>query len=1230
MKGWIGGLAIAIAAAALAGCGKDEAPSEVVAVDEIPYPEYRTAMNLAAGLMNRFEFKEAEEAYLQIMEAWSASRDARRNHAIAILNQSEPGAQERAIELLDAISEAWFEQGARKGPRDLSSQYAKALALLYLGQSREARDLFIECANRAPTDAYAAFFAGQCLELEGRFEEALGWYERSIELDDYLRSPLLGAQRCLARLGRDADGEAMLARFIALADNPRGKLAEFKYTRMGTLGEVRAARDLDLAAKPPTGPLFADATPMPIAGLLPGASVNVRPAADLNRDGVLDFAVVSTRSGERPVESLAISGTSDDGSTTWAMVPFATGPSIAEQDPGFGLAPATLFWADFDNDGRTDVAVSPADGSAPFWWRQREGVRWSREWLDSSRPNESGAERSDAGEVPSSETREHGDGRNSSPAERRDAGDVPSSETPERGDGRNSSPAERRDAGEVPSEARRRGRTDTEGLNLLAAADFDHDGDVDLIASDAAGTRFILNRRDGDTDRATTWIHRPLAESLPNATSAALGDFDGDGDLDVMLLAENGPAQIWINDLLWSWRRDARFASIEATNPVEAVWFRDDDSGEPMLATLAGDADARELAIWSLDGESPQPLEIASEAAAIPGAFSLAAIDLAGSGRTNLLVSRPLGDGSIRLEVRDARGNLIESVGPLPATASLAVPDARGAVMLLGDDGAGSPQWRDAGPGRMPFAAIWFSGRTDPSQQMRTNESGLGTRGDARTVGSWQSRTALPWRGGSLGQPLEPVLFGLGGAPRIEWLSIDWPDGVLQSELDLGAGVHSVVETQRQISSCPVIFAWNGERFEFITDTLGVGGMGYLAAIEEKPDGTLVPIYPTPRPLESVLLGGDGVIAPRDGRYEIRLGEPMEEACYLDAARLVAWDLPAGWSMTLDERMGIAGPAPTGEPRFHRRSMTPDSATMAIDATSLDVISLDVTEAIAHADFLAADPGEADPRFIGRTAKPWTLTLRFPRPIAEGDGDPALVVDGWVEYPYSSTSFAMWQAGATPEPPTFEALDPATGDWVVLVEQYGYPAGMPRQASFALDRAALPEGCTTLRLRSTSEVYLDRAMIAWFEPCPQAVRRAMPLAEASVADTGFAFRPHLPQRRPYYDYDRRAPLWDVKFQFGFYTAFGLCTELLEATDDAVAIFGAGEEIRLEFAAVAPPVEASWSRAWVLELDGWCKDMDPFTGLGAALEPLPLRDGFESTPRREALHRRFNTRYAGGR
>ena len=154
--------------------------------------------------------------------------------------------------------------------------------------------------------------------------------------------------------------------------------------------------------------------------------------------------------------------------------------------------------------------------------------------------------------------------------------------------------------------------------------------------------------------------------------------------------------------------------------------------------------------------------------------------------------------------------------------------------------------------------------------------------------------------------------------------------------------------------------------------------------------------------------------------------------------------------------------------------------------------------------------------------------------------------------------------------------------------------------------------------------------VAWFETCPEAVRRPSPLLAASVAESGFARRPPLPQRRPWYDYDRRRPLWDVRFQFGFYTAFGECTPLLLETDDAVAIFGGGEEVRLEFEAGLPPTSPGWSRAWVLELDGWCKDMDPFTGRGETLEPLPTRDAAAPSPDRDALHQRYNTRFAGGR
>jgi hypothetical protein len=54
------------------------------------------------------------------------------------------------------------------------------------------------------------------------------------------------------------------------------------------------------------------------------------------------------------------------------------------------------------------------------------------------------------------------------------------------------------------------------------------------------------------------------------------------------------------------------------------------------------------------------------------------------------------------------------------------------------------------------------------------------------------------------------------------------------------------------------------------------------------------------------------------------------------------------------------------------------------------------------------------------------------------------------------------------------------------------------------------------------------------------------------------------------------------------------------------------------------------RSWVLDVAGWCKDMDLLTGTGAALDPLPLRDGATPGADRDAMHRRHNTRWNGGR
>jgi len=110
-------------------------------------------------------------------------------------------------------------------------------------------------------------------------------------------------------------------------------------------------------------------------------------------------------------------------------------------------------------------------------------------------------------------------------------------------------------------------------------------------------------------------------------------------------------------------------------------------------------------------------------------------------------------------------------------------------------------------------------------------------------------------------------------------------------------------------------------------------------------------------------------------------------------------------------------------------------------------------------------------------------------------------------------------------------------------------------------------------------------------------------------------------RRPDYDYGKRVPLWDTRAQEGFYTRFGDVKELVDSADDAVAIFGPGEEVELQFEA------GSGEGIFVLELKGWCKDKDLLTKDGQTVEPVPSRGA--SNPKQEALHQKYNTRYLSG-
>ena len=64
-------------------------------------------------------------------------------------------------------------------------------------------------------------------------------------------------------------------------------------------------------------------------------------------------------------------------------------------------------------------------------------------------------------------------------------------------------------------------------------------------------------------------------------------------------------------------------------------------------------------------------------------------------------------------------------------------------------------------------------------------------------------------------------------------------------------------------------------------------------------------------------------------------------------------------------------------------------------------------------------------------------------------------------------------------------------------------------------------------------------------------------------------------------------------------------------DSAVAIFGPGEAVDLT-SRRRDARAGGWTRRLVLELRGWCKDMDLYTRDGETIEPLP-GGGYRGAP-----------------
>src|SRR5205807_2762137 len=192
-----------------------------------------------------------------------------------------------------------------------------------------------------------------------------------------------------------------------------------------------------------------------------------------------------------------------------------------------------------------------------------------------------------------------------------------------------------------------------------------------------------------------------------------------------------------------------------------------------------------------------------------------------------------------------------------------------------------------------------------------------------------------------------------------------------------------------------------------------------------------------------------------------RLMEPMEEVVYLDQVKLVAVDHPANEDVYPNEYFASNPPYPEFKVITSRNAKPPAGAWD--DKGNNLLPDLLAHKYVGNFDLLP---------FKGFT-KPHSLELDLGEPYR--GGPLRLLMHGEIEYFTATGMYAADQAGIQATAPYVEALD-ATGKWVRVIDDVGFPAGLPRTTVAELS-GKLPAGTHRIRISTNLQIYWDNILI---------------------------------------------------------------------------------------------------------------------------------------------------------
>lgn len=686
--------------------------------------------------------------------------------------------------------------------------------------------------------------------------------------------------------------------------------------------------------------------------------------------------------------------------------------------------------------------------------------------------------------------------------------------------------------------------------------DYDHEGDLDLyLCRPRQGDTLFQNNGDGTFSPVTM---ESLGISPKSSQSIAVTDYDFDNDLDWFLLNTSSPVALLRNE---------RETFVETTVDFGLEPTNSNDVSAFLRVTHANNT--TEPVIWLTDYSALDSTGFR----VTPAGETIEEGDI-----SRIRAFADINNDGYK-EIITSRGQIVTSPGDIELAS---IEPERHALRYIHPTDLDFDGDLDLVTTKYQHGVFTVYENTNGNEANSIFVQIYGSKNSTFGFGSKLSiRDGLFRVHREVTQPLTHI--GLGDRDTFDVLRITWPNGIFQNEINIAAGqILSITEKPGYAGSCPFIYTWNGERFEFIADGLSTGPLGLYVGGGQ---------YFPPRPNETIRIRPDQLVD-TDGVYQVRITEELREITYLDKIELLSVTHPDALEIYPNERFGL--------PPFPEFKLFGLSENARPVHRMTDNFGNDVTKLVSTNDHRYPAP-------FGGTTRYESIGDEYHFTIDLGDihspQEAILFMTGYVDWPNSDHARALEQNRDVHFVLPFLQSKNETGEWETVLNPMGFPAGKLKTVPLQLDGLLRP-GETEVRIVSTLQIHWDRM---WIDPTPHRDGFTIASHDLSTAELrcgGYAGHWLLNGTGPmWYDYHRRSSNQRWSYQLGAFTRYGDVYPLLTGFDDRYAIMQHGDEFALTFDATKP---ASDNATFLLTLTGWVKDAAHRTRFGDRVEPLPFR------------------------